>query len=80
LAETLGTLVDKLSVTNLKLFAVQDRVHQAAQAGEGLEPDTVAKLHALNQQRNGLMAELDMLLSKAIETGTVEVNPQIKLY
>lgn len=80
MAETLGTLVDKLCITNLKLWHVQDEVHQAAEAGDGLEADTVAKLHALNLQRNGLMTEIDMLLSRAVETGTSEVNQQVKIF
>ncbi len=79
MAETLGTLVDKLSITNLKLWFIQDKVHKAAQEGEGLDPETVSKLHALNLQRNQLMTELDVLLSKAVETGTAEINPQIKI-
>lgn len=80
MAETLGTLVDKLCTTNQKLWAVQDKVHKAAQEGEGLDPETVSKLHALNLQRNQLMAELDVLLSKAVETGTAEINPQVKIF
>ena len=80
MAETLGTLVDKLTVTNLKLWFVQDRVHQAARDSEGLDLETVKKLDRLNMQRNQLMAEIDMVLSKAVETGTAEVNHQDKVY
>lgn len=80
MSDTLGSLVDKLSVTNLKLWFVQDQVHQAARDNEGLPLEVVKKLDTLNTQRNKLMAEIDMLLSRAVETGTVEVNPQIKVY
>jgi hypothetical protein len=79
-ADTLGSLVDKLITTNLKLWHVQDRVHEAASEKRGLDAETVQKLDALNLQRNKLMAEIDLLLSKAVETGTAEVNPQIKVY
>lgn len=79
MAETLGGLVDRLTITNLKLWFVQDMVHHAAQAGDGLDADTVAKLHSLNLQRNSLMTEIDILLAKAVESGTSDVDPRIKI-
>ena len=79
-SDTLGSLVDKLSVCNLKLWHVQDQVHAAAKSGVGLPPATVEKLDRLNLQRNRLMAEIDMVLSKAVETGTAQVNHQDKVY
>ena len=80
MADTLGSLVDKLSVTNLKLWFVQDQVHQAARDKESLPVEVVQKLDRLNTQRNQLMAEIDMVLSKAVETGTAQVNHQDKVY
>jgi len=79
-SDTLGSLVDKLSVTNLKLWFVQDEVHRASRENVGLSPDLVKKLDTLNTQRNQLMAEIDVILSKAVATGAAEVNPQIKVY
>lgn len=79
MAETLGSLCDKLCICNLKLYNVQDVVHSAAAAGEGLDPDTVAKLHSLNLLRNRLMTEIDMCLADAVSSGTAEVDPRIKL-
>lgn len=79
MADTLGGLVDKLSITNLKLWFIQDKVHGAAKSGQGLDADTVAKLHALNLQRNGLMTEIDACMSEAIRTGEVEVDPRVKI-
>lgn len=72
MAETLGSLVDKLSICNIKLFHVQDIVHKAARTNEGIDAETVAKLHALNSQRNKLMVEID-------EMGGGEVDPRIKM-
>jgi hypothetical protein len=80
MSETLGTLVDKLCITNLKLWQVQDKVHKAAQAGEGLDQETVARLHALNLQRNELMSEVDMCLAKAVESGAADIDPHIKIF
>lgn len=79
MSETLGGLVDKLTITNLKLWFVQEKVHHAAQVGDGLESETVAKLHTLNLQRNSLMSEIDIILAKAVESGTAEVDPRIKI-
>ena len=80
MSDTLGSLVDKLITTSMKLWFVQDRVHEAARDNEGLPPDLVKKLDTLNTQRNQLMAEIDVILSKAVATGAAEVNPQIKVY
>lgn len=77
---TLGEIIDRLITTNTKLWFTQDKVHKAAQAGEGLDAETVAKLHALNLQRNQLMAQIDVTLAKAVESGEAEVNPQIKVF
>lgn len=69
---TLGDLVDALITTNLKLWFVQDQVHKAADAGQGLDADTVQKLKALNLQRNRLMTAID-------HHGKTGVDPRVKL-
>lgn len=78
MADTLGSLVDKLSIVNIKLFMVQDEVNLAAEAGEGLEAETVAKLRSLNLYRNKLATEIDQHLRNAVSSGEVEVDPRIK--
>jgi hypothetical protein len=79
-SDTLGSLVDKLITNNSKLWYCQDVVHKAAAAGEGLDADTVAKLHSLNLTRNRLMSEIDKTLANAVKTGVAEVDPHIKIY
>ena len=79
MSDTLGGLVDKLITNNTKLWHVQDAVHSAAAAGEGLDADTVAKLHSLNLQRNRLMSEIDKTLADAVKTGKAEVDPRVKI-
>lgn len=79
MADTLGGVVDKLIVTNIKLWFTQAVVHDAAKAGEGVDAETVAKLHSLNLTRNRLMTEVDMLLADAVHSGEVEVDPRFKL-
>jgi hypothetical protein len=80
LAETLGSLVDKLSITNLKLWFVQDAVHKAAREGEGLDAATVQKLASLNLQRNALMTEIDICLKEAVESGEAIVDAHPKVF
>lgn len=79
MADTLGSLVDKLSICNTKLFAVQEVVHNAAAAGDGLDSDIVKKLHVLNSQRNKLITEIDLTHAAAVQSGKVEVDHRIKL-
>lgn len=57
--ESLGSLVDRLSVVNIKIFMVQDRVHAAAASGEGLDAETTGKLVSLNLARSQLINEIN---------------------
>lgn len=87
MSETLGSLVDKLSIVNCKLYAIQQWVHDS-----GIEPlehfesqsheeirSNLQKLKDLNLQRNRLMTELDQLFADAIQTGIVVVDPRVKV-
>jgi hypothetical protein len=78
-SETLGSLVDKLSIVNCKLYMVQDVMHQAAKEGKGVEADTVKKVTTLNFQRNQLMFEIDVILNESIRDGRANVDPRIKI-
>ena len=78
MSETLGSLVDKLSIVNQKLWVIQDKVHWAADHAGGLDPDTTKKLKDLNHQRNRLMTELDELLDRSIKAGRAEVDERPK--
>ena len=72
MSDSLGDLVDRLSIVNVKLFMVQERVHSAARDGLGLDADTVQKLSALNRERNRLMTAIDM-------AGGTRVDARVKL-
>lgn len=80
MAETLGSLVDKLSIINIKLWFTQDVVHKAGEAREGVPADVVMRLHQLNLQRNALMSEIDNTLAEAVQSGEVQVDPRYKIY
>ena len=75
MSETLGGLVDRLSIVNIKLWFVQDQIHQAAKAGSGLDAETVRKLVHLNLERNRLMTEIDELAA----SGKFRIDSRIKL-
>ena len=76
---TLGELVDRLSITNIKLFLVQERAFEAAEAGTDLDADSTGNLTSLNLQRNALMTAIDEPLDRAVKTGHADVDPRIKL-
>ena len=78
-ARTLGELVDRLSILNLKLWFVQEAVHQAASKGEGLDAETVARLASLNLARNAAMTDIDVCLDTAVKAGFADVDARIKL-
>jgi hypothetical protein len=72
MADSLGDLVDRLSITNIKLFMVQEKLNIAARDGLGLDADTVQKLSALNRERNRLMTAIDVV-------GGTRVDARVKL-
>jgi len=79
MAESLGDLVDRLSIVNVKLFMVQEKVNEAAKAGVGLDSNSTYRLVTLNLQRNDLMTRIDRVLAVAVSTGTTVVDARIKL-
>lgn len=84
---TLGEATDRLSIVNVKLFMIQDKVH--AFAGEEPEmyaertpqetQDVFKKLAALNLERNMLIRTVDECLAEAVSTGQVAIGGTVKL-
>jgi hypothetical protein len=85
--ETLGGLVDQLSIINLKLWHEQDKVMRYAQ--ETLEQfqehpieelhGNYKKVHELNMRRNRLMTEIDSCFALGVMLGKAEVDPRTKV-
>lgn len=85
--ESLGNLVDRLSITNHKIFVVQDWVHDAAE----MDPEVFSsqtheeiqgqlkKLKALNLERNRLMTQVDQCLADSVASGKAVVDSRIKI-
>jgi hypothetical protein len=79
MAETLGSLVDKLTVANLRLWHLEDRRRDRslADADRLAAADAVA---VVNGQRNDLIDEIDRFLELAL-AGSVKLSqPKTKLY
>lgn len=79
MSHTLGDLVDRLSITNIKLWFVQDELHKANTNGTGVGPETVARSVNLNLERNRLMTEIDQCLADAAASGKARVDPRVKI-
>ncbi len=63
--ETLGSLTDKLSIVNLKLYHAED-IAQEEGAGDKQIADAKKKISVLNRQRNALIEEIDVLFEAVI--------------
>ena len=78
--ETPGSLIDKLTIVNLKLWHQEEKA-QAENAPDHIVADAKRKISALNLQRNALVQEFDELMHKIIMEGNAyPVIPQFKDY
>lgn len=79
MAETLGSLIDKLSVANIRLWHLEDkRRDKGLPDGERLAAaDAVG---VVNNQRNDLIDEIDVFLTKAGDGQVRLCRPKMKLY
>ena len=79
MAETLGSLIDKLTIANIRLWHLEDVRRDRSLPGK----DRLAAADAIsevNAQRNDLMDEIDEFLYKAAH-GRVKLKaPKIKIY
>lgn len=85
--DSLGSLVDQLSIVNLKLWHVQDEVYrydrmsreEYAELPAGQTQRAFKRLAALNLDRNRLMREIDECLYEAVRTGQARVDARVKI-
>jgi len=79
MAETLGSLMDKLTVANIRLWHLEDRRRdRALPDAERLAAADAVSL--VNGQRNDLIDEVDAFLEEAL-AGRVRLSrPKVKLY
>lgn len=60
--DTIGNLIDQLSIVNIKIFMLED-VKRDAAASDGQIADATRKTNSLNTQRNALIDEIDSKLN-----------------
>jgi cell division protein FtsB len=70
--DTVGSLVDKLSIINLKLWHLEEIAHEKG-AVDKVVADAKRKIDVLNKQRHSLIGEID----KRVDP---DVWEEIKLY
>jgi hypothetical protein len=77
--ETLGSLVDKLTIANVRLWHLEDRRrdHSLPDQDRLKAADMVA---VVNSERNMLIDEIDRLADQAVKDGRFPVVPKVKLY
>jgi|TARA_Y100000310_G_scaffold339999_1_gene434410 hypothetical protein len=79
MAETLGSLVDKLSIKNLRYWHLDESIQRAGVSGPQVE-ELKAKLDLVNRQRQDLLNEVNDFLIAAL-AGDVNVRDEkVKLY
>ncbi len=83
MAETLGSLVDKLAIVDLKLWHCQEELFSSEKV---VNDDEKTKLRSKNEsllgQRQRLIQEIDEWFSKCITNpeSVILTNPQNKIY
>ena len=79
MAETLGSLIDKLSIKNLRYWHL-DEDSQARDASDPQKQELMAKMELVDRQRKELLEEIDVFLNSAL-AGEVRIRDEkVKLY
>ena len=79
MAETLGSLIDKLSIKNLRYWHL-DEDSQARDASDPQSQELMDKMELVDRQRKELLEEIDVFLSSAL-AGEVRIRDEkVKLY
>lgn len=81
--ETLGAMVDRLSILNIKIYMVQEFIHEAKNTDPATfcSRHTPEEMHAkmkaladLNLERNRVMTQIDRCLADGLATGKTPVD------
>ena len=79
MAETLGSLIDKLSIKNLRYWHL-DEDSQARDSSDPQKQELMDKMDLVDRQRKELLEEIDVFLSSAL-AGEVRIRDEkVKLY
>ena len=78
MAETLGSLVDKLTIKNIREFYLNRMISE--KNGKFSVKELKDKLALLKEQQRGLKKEVDDYLAAALKSGFVKRDEKLKLY
>ena len=80
MSETLGSLIDKLTIANLRLWHLEEVKHDEL-ASDSEVADVARKIGVVNKQRNALIDEIDEFLDDARHNLKKPItSPKLKLY
>ncbi len=80
MAETLGSLVDKISIIELKRFHMEEQINRSDVSQNHIE-ECQQRLTILTQQRDDLIAELDQLVQDVLSgKKQLKIYRQFKMY
>lgn len=69
--ETIGSLIDKLSIVNIKIWMAED-IKRNKNASDKEIADATRITNIANQQRNDYIQEIDERLNHMVETGELQ--------
>jgi len=79
MAETLGSLIDKLTIANIRLWHLED-VRRDRSLSDKDRLKAADAISEVNQQRNDLMDEIDEFLYLAARGKVKLKSPKVKIY
>ncbi len=79
MAETLGSLVDKLSIKNLRLWHLDEAIEAKGNSHPDIAPLN-AKRELVDRQRKELADEIDVFIATAIQGKAKIRDEKVKLY
>ncbi len=79
MAETLGSLIDKLTIANIRLWHLED-IRRDRKFSDKKRLEAADKISIVNSERNGLMDEIDEFLYLALKKKVRIRAPRMKIY
>jgi len=69
--DTIGNLIDKLTVTNIRIWVAED-IKRDKNATDKQIVNATRLTNMANQQRNDLIQEIDELINEMVSTGEIQ--------
>lgn len=71
MSNTIGNLIDQLTVTNIRIWMAED-IKRGKKATDKQIADACRVTNVANSQRNDLIQEIDEKLNHMVETGEIQ--------